>query len=96
MSDIARSVESKSRLSRIMLNPGDWRRIPITVFRTAPKNSTEKSLAAKIEFTRNLLRRRAAEESGCIGAAVTEPGAGCTYGEEESGKEQEREIRVRL
>jgi len=44
-----------------MLNPGDWKRIPITVFRTAPRNSTEKSLAAKIEFTRNLLRCRAAE-----------------------------------
>jgi hypothetical protein len=40
-----------------MLNPGDRRkRIHVTVSRTAPENPTEKSLAAKIEFTRNLLR----------------------------------------
>lgn len=89
-SDIARQVESKSRLSRIMLNLSDWRWIPITVFRTAPRNSTEKSLAAKIEFTRNLLRRRAAEGLHPDAPAGTEPRARCTYGEEESGRKNRK------
>jgi len=43
---VARWIEPGSRLSRIMLNPGDRRRIPVTVSRTAGSEESDRKVSS--------------------------------------------------